>query len=920
MVIAAAAVRALAVVSIGASALAFGAAAPSSTPAASVLPTDASGLLDYGACLAAEGEGDLLLLIDESASLRQNDPQDARVTAAIYLARRLAEVTTSAEIDLDVSVAGFASEYDMALDWTQLDAAGLPAVEAAVGTFAARDAGMDTDYWNALEGTRRALADHATAAGGARRCQAVAWFSDGQFDIEARDTAARREKYGTAKVYAPGVDLRTLDGAVAAEEAGRASICRPAGLADQLRASGVWTLGVGLVAGESSGQDFSFMRSIATGADDAGATCGQIQNPPPGEFALASDIDELLFAFDRFANPGRAPLEQTAGVCQASVCSEQAHRFVLDASISGVHILGTSDVDGVRAVLVAPTGEQVPLDRVTTGQATDTRVNDVLISYTWQSEHTVTIDLSREDPGAGWPGPWSVIFVDDTASSPEGQSRSNIHITGNLVPTLTAPSGTVRAGESATGFRLGLADTSGEEVDPATLLGQAVASVELVSPGGDTTPIADAVSGEGWAQELALDLTSAAPGEYTVRVQLRITTAAATLADGTTLPGTALSPQRVDVPLTVLPPADFPAVGGRIDFGIAEGPARLTAQLPVTGPGCVWIQEGTEDLLAFPTEAGRITVTADASSSGSCVEVGEGDEATIALELTTQEAGNGSVNGTLTVTLAPLDDLSRTTTVALPFSADLRHPINQSTWVLGLVLALLLGPGIPIAILYLIKIVGARIPPRALFAQAIPVTVREGTVLRDGAPFALRDSDLVELVRLSARGARSAAAAGVTLRTHVGLSPFAPPAVVVEAPGRIGSSSTHARPHGRTRQARLPLAVHNTWAVLVDPGDPPDAAVVVLLVGADASTERRRDLVDDLTRKVPDRFRDLRRMLDDAPPPADGRGGRHAGPVAPAAAPVDDPFGVAEAAGLPSASPWSGDPYDFSVERDGDQP
>ena len=52
--------------------------ADDATPAA---PAPA-GLSDFGACLAGRGKGSMIILIDQSGSLRSSDPEGARVTAA----------------------------------------------------------------------------------------------------------------------------------------------------------------------------------------------------------------------------------------------------------------------------------------------------------------------------------------------------------------------------------------------------------------------------------------------------------------------------------------------------------------------------------------------------------------------------------------------------------------------------------------------------------------------------------------------------------------------------------------------------------------------------------------------------------------------------------------------------------------------
>ena len=160
-----------------------------------------------------------------------------------------------------------------------------------------------------------------------------------------------------------------------------------------------------------------------------------------------------------------------------------------------------------------------------------------------------------------------------------------------------------------------------------------------------------------------------------------------------------------------------------------------------------------------------------------------------------------------------------------------------------------IGPALPLGLLYLLKWRGARIPARALAASLVPVHLGHGAVTRDGRPFAVLDRDLVGLLPLGTRGARRVGSAGVQLRTRTGWSPFGPAHVVVDAPGRRGASLTHPVPdrHGR---ARLPLAVHNSWVVFVDPASPSDEATVLLLMAADAPATIREGLAEEVRQRA----------------------------------------------------------------------
>src|ERR1700744_4454496 len=84
---------------------------------ASAAPASNAGASRFGACLASQKAGDLLLLFDESSSLQQTDPQAARVQAARYLLSTLGKYADRANAKLDVAVAGFSDVYCPEHDW-----------------------------------------------------------------------------------------------------------------------------------------------------------------------------------------------------------------------------------------------------------------------------------------------------------------------------------------------------------------------------------------------------------------------------------------------------------------------------------------------------------------------------------------------------------------------------------------------------------------------------------------------------------------------------------------------------------------------------------------------------------------------------------------------------------------------------------
>ncbi|OOK63745.1 hypothetical protein BZL30_9390 [Mycobacterium kansasii] len=142
----------------------------------------------------------------------------------------------------------------------------------------------------------------------------------------------------------------------------------------------------------------------------------------------------------------------------------------------------------------------------------------------------------------------------------------------------------------------------------------------------------------------------------------------------------------------------------------------------------------------------------------------------------TDRDGRGGLSGTVPVHISPLANPSDAQVVDVPFVASLTKPLSKTNFVLVFLAALLLGPGIPLALLYAGKWYAAKIPGEPMLAERIPVEVDpdSDTVVRNGSPFDMADTDLLRLVPGLAGGARKLSVLGVTLSATVGRSPSAP--------------------------------------------------------------------------------------------------------------------------------------------------
>ena len=807
---------------------------------------DGGGATRYGGCLAAQKSGDLLLLFDESSSLQSTDAKAARVSAAKYLVQTLGRYADRVGADLNVAIAGFADSYALHQNWTKLTTATADSVNGQLDPEASRNTGIDTDYWLALDGARQTLASRDGGQTAGDRCQAIAWFSDGKIDFTARPAT---------KPYAGGTDLNSPDGISETVRKATESICRPGGVADQIRSRGIVMLAVGL-SGNAEPSDFDTMSAIATAKGVGGKSCGSITDPVPGDFYPVSNLDGMLFAFDALnPDPG---VTQQGPVCHLQVCQEARHDFVLDRSIKSVSILGSGGMPGIMPYLISPSGQTVQLPNKP-GKV-DTQIAGTPVQYQWQSDSAQTISI-RNNGGPQWAGKWAVVYVDTTGQHPNAVSKVNIHITTDIYPALAdATKISWHSGQDVKGLTFGLADGQGHPLAPTDLAGAATLSAALVPDGAAPIPLVESVPKTDITKPVDADLSDVKPGHAVLRMSLVVTTAPAMGPNGQQIaPGTTLSPQDVEVPIQILPKVGLPTVGTRIDFGTLEGIKGATASLPITGPGCAWLSPtDAPKVVASPDGIGAPHVSSPASSPDSCLKVQAGQTTNLPITLRTDHDGHGGLDGSVAIHVAALDNPDGPQEVDVPFIASLTHPLSTTNFLVVLITALLLGPGIPLALLYAAKWRVSRIPPTPLLAQRIPVEVNGETVLRDGVAFAMADTDLVHPVPGLARATRRLAVLGTTLIATTGRSPFGSGHVRVEADGRISTGSALPGTDRTGLRAVLPLAVHNTWVVLHDPNGAADTAEVLLLVGGRTDNAARQRIYDEVARRLPELLSALR--------------------------------------------------------------
>lgn len=801
------------------------------------------GMAKFGACLAGQGHGSLVLLMDQSGSLTSTDPDKSRVVSAKYLAERLNDFSKRTGFTLDVRVAGFADVYNPQGQWASLNDSSMPQVAEAITNVGDAIKDYDTDYWTALEGARQDLADHAQDG-----CQAVIWFSDGAFDLDVREGSAAQEQVGDTKPYAPGASLTSEAGVAAAEKKGAEDLCRATGLADQLRSSGITLIGVGLSTG---GADFGLMHRVVSGGGDYAArngvvACGDVSEPE-GAFYQVSDIDSLLLAFDLVSAPGTQVSQSNALICQGVVCQEGETSFVLDSTLQDVHILATADVEGLE-VHVMPPGASTAVTLPSTTKGPQTQQG---IRSEWLTGKTLQIDLSAQDISS-WDGQWRLTFVDKQGGSQGRQAHINTHLSSPLTLSWQNLADTpLRQGETVDGAQIALLERAGGAVvDSSRIKGSVSYSVSLFDAQGQQHKLLESSDLSQLQQPLSLQIGPDVPlGAATLTTSVTVTTAAVTVG-GQSIEGTTLAPTLSSVPVTVNPPLDFPVLAKQADFGLLEEQVSASTELAVTGPGCVWLEPDDVVLTGAPAEAGTIKISSTASNQDNCVSVEEGATAALPLTLSVSDHANGALTGALKVSVAPKDHPERAQQIEVPFTADMRRPLDVGTAWTAFVLVLLAGIVLPLAALYLFRFLAGRIRP-GLLTSGVKVVEVPGPGQGASISFALPELE----TRSVRKPVRELQVAGYRLRVHLGWSPTSLPEVRLVEPKVPSVSGVLVG--ARNGCARLPLEIRGHWVAVADQPDSP-SRVSLLVLAADSDPQTigaiTADAAERLGRTVAESF------------------------------------------------------------------
>jgi hypothetical protein len=842
------------------------------TPATADAP-----LSQLATCVAGRKQLAVVLLMDESASLKETDPGNARVTAAKVAVAGLADLVGRSEekVKIDTQVAGFGVDIEAGAPWSSLTPSSLQDVNRRIDSFAERNSALDTDYVNALQGALESLRLRSSSIAGPdgdAPCTAVLWFTDGRYSVEDRLTDARRARgrdnrgESQTKAYAPEVDLYVKGGGARAMEQGREVLCRDGGVADQYEATETALLTVPLTT-QIEGGDRELLERVV-----AGPGCGGGNGSGRGAVLPAGNLQDLVTVFDQIVTELGSPAETVVGdplnACprDASTCPSGTKTFVVDGAMARFHLLAQVDAADIAVRLTAPGGQTLDIPPAGASSPGQGSVGATPVRWNWISGNALTVDAESSSDATNWAGTWSVSFIDLSGNNPGAPVRARIYLFGDVIPQLVAATAedddkvAFRAGDS-NDFGVVLTRANGNPVPTESLAGEVTISAAITDPAsGDDIDLGPlAAQGDRWVgtYDTPQDLTASS-----VNLTMRATV--------TTRSGVALPPTLSTAAVPVRPPVGYPEVVTRSVrigpiSGVEDGVGVIQLRGSPKSGTCVWVEEVRYDPGPVDQTGLNSRVEGAGGSASECLELKEGGSGELVVAFTPAEAYRGIVTGTVLLGTRPLSsDDRRSSEVGLEI--QMVKPASAGVaWAIFLAL-LLLGVGLPLLAFYVSNWMVAKFAPlRLLQGCDVPVgltnrSVERAVPLPDGrllhpddfsnAPFGRND--------VSGERVRRFTFSGVPFRSAVSTNPFRPPYGLAGD----GLAPTIGSGRGNTinSQGRVALWVTREWVFLPDAVDDAEAPVTGRLIAFVLATDQRNGL-DHLESSLRDR---LPALLDGA--------------------------------------------------------
>lgn len=781
----------------------------------------------FGECAKTNKSANVLLLIDQSSSLSGDggsDPDNVRRQAATDFVGQLASYASKNNIDVSVMASGFHGNYTPG-SWAKVGSADGEKQELQdVEQVANESSGQETDYWNALEGARKDLAAAPSP------CDLVVWFTDGEYLVEG--TA-----YGDTKPYS---DKNASSDSAGVIQDGKDSICSALqGPMNGMRANGVYVVAVGL--NKDSAHNMDFLKKAALGTD-----CGAAPQANHAAYVPVTDASELVFAL--------GSLTSTTLTTDAWAKGSAHLDFGLDSYITSASVLADAgaSVAGLQFGLQAPGVPDANIAWASPkGGALQVAAADVVATPV--GDRAMRFDITRKGAGTGYEGTWMVrLRVPKAQDIPAGTfAQASISVVGDLQLAWVNKTDKAKVGGDLP-VQVKVVHKDGKPV--ATSPPQANVEVSYDAGANGVTrlkqgSLADFVKGTTVALKTK-DGKPLAPGDGKLVLTLKVVT--------TAKPPTKLDPAVSTYPLTIITPVNYPVVSQtplvlKGEQGAeAEGVAPSTGQIAVTGPGCVWVDTAAsiKDIKALPAGVDDVALTTTATNKDSCVKLEAGKQTTLPVAVVPKTQGNGAVAGAVVVNAAPDAADKAPMVVTVPFSAERIKAANGGTKWLTFLLAMLLGLGLPMALLMAVRarsavmrVSGNDVGDLAYARKQLRISGSEVVDAGTGQPMTLGRDD-IRTAPTDAESVTQLAIEDITFTAQKWGNPFAMATVKVR--GTQGPVITDEAPTVSLKDggSQLPLSVQGHW--VAQAVDAQTVSVLMLFSNEDTIPAR----IDALTERL----------------------------------------------------------------------
>jgi hypothetical protein len=744
------------------------------------------------------------IVVDNSGSLKNTDPQKQRFAAIETVLDALESLATQNDgsVDVQATLATFGATYNTVVGWGDVTGSHGDQLRRAVkSTLPKLESDPITDYRAALKGAQASLNDQATSD----ECKLMLWFTDGKLDVD--------NSGGTGQ----------------ANKDARNQLCTEQGIVDGVRGDEIAITALALFTDSGPGStkpaDRSLLQSISEGTDGK-ATCGK--DPIPrgwvnGAYLRADDADALNQVFAQAgALIGGGQEAQGLG-CPGPRCLNGNLMVAVDQGIPRVRIVTDAHgADGAISV-TPPGGSPTPLAEGS---------QDIgAASVTATAGGLTTIDIAVPRSGEGH-GDWLVALGDSGATA-------TVYYFWDARLELSAPDDFVIGEPGEVGVTFVDAST-GAKIDPTlyervTLV--AGADGATVEPSADSRTITVTPGAEGAATSLAVEAT------------VKATTAPTGVQLG---PITATTGS-----VAVKPPASYPTIDSKsLAFPEMKGTTESTATLTMTGSS-----EG--DTTACFQGSGLVgpggTVSlVPTGLADNCVTLSANQQQVINFTLSSENKADGRIDGTVKVTMSGVNT-DQELTMSVPVTARMSIPVDkkaEALWVAAFVI-------LAIVIAWLTARVGRHFADRFRFGPGAQYAAVDVLVTPQGLTrIDKRQGDLLDPAedfhRVSSIG-NSATTTSMDIdalqyRRKAPFNPWQAARGVTSAPGRVVGFGQHAEmeaPDGSL--ARAPFPGTTEFVISADARDiTPEQISGRLVMVLDAP--------DGVSSVLPDRLADLRQV------------------------------------------------------------